>query len=110
DDPEVLILTEDLTGVAEGPNEALPCLRLFPMPFREELRVDFSLSERKGRVQARLLTPYGQLMAERELSNVSATQRHRFTFDGELLPNGVYLLQIVADGEVVGVRKVVKAG
>lgn len=61
-------------------------------------------------MQARLLTPYGKLMAEQELREVSAIQRHRFTFDGERLPTGVYLLQIVAEGEVVGVRKVVKAG
>lgn len=110
DDPEIVILTEPLTGASEENVEALSYLRAYPTPFGDQFRVDFSVSERKGRVQARLLTPYGQLLAEQELQGVSATQRHRFTFDGEGLPNGVYLLQVVADGEVVGVRKVVKAG
>ncbi|MCO6487364.1 MAG: immune inhibitor A [Phaeodactylibacter sp.] len=109
DDPEVLILTEPLTDVAAGPGEPMPYLRLYPAPFRDQLRVDFSLPEDKSRIQARLLTPYGQLVAERELRQVPATRRHRFTFDGAGLPDGVYLLQILADGELAGVRKVVKA-
>lgn len=109
DDPEVLILTEPLTDVAAGPGEPMPYLRLYPAPFQDQLRVDFSLPEDKSRVQARLLTPFGQLVAGRELREVPATQRHRFTFDGAGLPNGVYLLQILADGELAGVRKVVKA-
>ncbi|MCB0558784.1 MAG: immune inhibitor A [Lewinellaceae bacterium] len=109
DDPEVVILAEPVTGASEGPGERLPFLQLYPSPFSAQFQTDFSLAERKDRVQARLLTPYGQLMAEQELREVSAIQRHRFTFEEDGLPNGVYLLQILADGELVGVRKVVKA-
>lgn len=110
DDPEVMIFTEELTGVQEGAAGPLSYLQLFPTPFDEQFRVDLSLAERKGRVQARLLTPYGQLLEEQELTDVSAVLRHRFTFRGEGLPNGVYMLQLIADGELLGVRKVVKAG
>jgi len=110
DDPEVMILTEDLTDVTEGTGAPLSFLQLYPTPFNNDFRVDFSLAERRGRVQARLSTPYGQLLEEQELRDVPAVLRHRFTFDGKGLPNGVYLLQLFADGKLLGVRKVVKAG
>ncbi|MCB0562523.1 MAG: hypothetical protein KDD09_26405, partial [Phaeodactylibacter sp.] len=92
---------------AEAPS--LFYLQVSPTPFSEQLRADFALPEGKARVQARLLNLYGLPMAERALREVAANQRHRFTFDGEGLPNGIYLLQLLADGELLGVRKAVKA-
>ncbi|MCB0595905.1 MAG: immune inhibitor A [Lewinellaceae bacterium] len=109
DDPEVAILAEEITGTAGAEAPSLFYLQVSPTPFSEQLRADFALPEGKARVQARLLNLYGLPMAERALREVAANQRHRFTFDGEGLPNGIYLLQLLADGELLGVRKAVKA-
>ncbi len=82
-------------------------IRLYPNPFREQLRVALQLNQSQRQVQMLVFNSVGQRVQTIVFENAQAGEN---TFDLNLsgLPAGVYWLQCQLDGGVQLMKKVVK--
>jgi len=82
-------------------------LDVFPNPFNDVLQADFNLLQSSEQVTLRLINSLGQVA--QEVNNQSYNQgQNKVIIDSGSLADGVYFLQLLVDGEVAGVERVVK--
>jgi flagellar hook assembly protein FlgD len=73
--------------------------RVSPNPFNPRTKIEFATA-RDGRVSIRVFDVQGRLVStvvDRELPRGA----HSFTFDGDRLGSGIYLMRLEADGQQV---------
>jgi hypothetical protein len=106
-DTKTMVLLDEICfdGKTVGvinPQERLS-LRIFPNPNTGLFTVDLPLPASPG-MKFRILDLTGRLVLEKRTEQSVARQ----SVDGGILPNGLYFIQIVSDGQVLGVEKFVK--
>lgn len=97
------IVTLHLT-ITAGVGEWNGCtFNIYPNPTTSILNVDFSVENMNANgIEIQLLDVYGRLL------NVVQANSGTTQIDLSVYANGVYFIQLVADGQVVGARKVVR--
>ena len=76
--------------------------QVFPNPFSDITNIRLDLKE-SSEVQINVVNNMGALIASRDYGKVSGDQV--FQFDGSNLPNGIYFMQVIVNGEL-STRKV----
>jgi hypothetical protein len=105
-DNNVLLIDSNLPcGLATGIEEvSLNHFSIFPNPFNNNVSVTLQ-KENSNIARLTVLNLVGQQVYYEDASNLNST--YNKTIDLSFLANGVYLLEVVADGEKV-VKKIVK--
>ena len=90
-----------------GENSISPATRIFPNPFRKNLRLDFTL-DRPGTVILDLYNLNG-MQLDRIIDQVYCQKGfHDVNWESNDLPPSVYMLVMCIDGEIAFIEKIVK--
>lgn len=102
-----LVFTTDCLVNTNDLNKEVTHLKIYPNPFSDKVRVDFSFTDRKDEVEIQLVNQFGQSIQSQQLTNISK-ETQRVIFNGDKLPAGVYFIKIqTSDGKYLA-RKMMK--
>jgi hypothetical protein len=81
-------------------------LNAFPNPFQSDLSLSFEL-EYAGHTTARITALDGRVVANLFEGDAEANTAYELTFNGDQLPEGVYLLEVVTQGQEPILKKLI---
>ena len=79
----------------------------FPNPFDDELQVEFNLKQASQDISLRLVNSLGQIVSEVDSQDYSSGT-HKININETKLSEGVYFLQLLNRGEILGIERVLK--
>lgn len=82
-------------------------LDIYPNPVKDLVTVELTSSEYRSSTIANLTNSLGQIIKSKSFDQL-AEGRHRFEWNTEDLPSGVYFVTVEQDGQLVVTKKVVK--
>ena len=107
DDLSISVLGEPIVDVESAVGQSLDMVPQ-PNPFNDYLTVGYTLPQNVENAYLQLITPAGQVVAREVIAAFDQAPHQRTGLNTQSLPQGMYLLQLVVDGQLSITKKVIK--